>query len=322
MRLDLSKATSFKHHRHGWGFCINALMGIHSKSGIFCDDFVEKNFAWNLSGFYKKTDNNYILPYAKPWIGFMHNPPNPPKWFDYANSPEGILSRGLFKESLKSCKCLICLSDYAANWLRQKVSVPVISVKHPTSFDCEKWNKDRFLLQKTRPLVQIGYWLRNITSIRDFRCSSKYNKIWLPSDLTYVNDLLNRIRSMEKDFYEKEYMWSTVSILDKISNEQFDRLISSCVVFLNLYDSSANNAVIECIARNTPILINKIAPVVEYLGKSYPMYYNSIDEAEEMIMDTDLILSANQYLIDMDKSFLSKTFFLNDICNKLETLNV
>jgi len=321
IRLNLSKCRGFSHHRHGWAFCINALKPIHSNYGIECDDFIEKNFAWGLSNFYKKK-SEASLPYKNPWVGFLHNPQNPPRWFDYSNSPEGILSRKIFQESLRACKCLICLSDYLANWLKRKVEVPVISVKHPTQLNCETWDENKFLLQKVKPVVQIGYWLRNLTAIRDLRCTSKYTKIWIPSDLEYANKLLNRMRSIYPDFYEKEYMWNSVSIPEKLSNEQFDELMTSCVVFLDLYDSSANNAIIECIAHNTPILVNKLPAVVEYLCESYPMYYNTIEEASDMLSDTGLILSAHQYLRQMDKSFLSPTFFLNDICKKLEFINV
>ena len=50
------------------------------------------------------------------------------------------------------------------------------------------------------------------------------------------------------------------------------------IAFLDLYDSSVNNAVIECIVRNTPVLVNKIPPIVELLGPNYPFYFNDLNE--------------------------------------------
>ena len=46
-----------------------------------------------------------------------------------------------------------------------------------------------------------------------------------------------------------------VILMDRASDEEYDKLLSENIIFVELYDSSANNLVIECIARNTPILI-------------------------------------------------------------------
>ena len=82
------------------------------------------------------------------------------------------------------------------------------------------------------------------------------------------------------------------------------------IVFVDMYDSSANNAVIECIARDTPILINPLPAVVEYLGEDYPFYFNDLDEAAEKINDHDLIEETYKYLNNMNKDFLTQEYFL------------
>ncbi|MEN3012205.1 MAG: glycosyltransferase, partial [Dictyoglomus thermophilum] len=53
---------------------------------------------------------------------------------------------------------------------------------------------------------------------------------------------------------------------------------------------------VECISRATPLLINKIPPVVEYLGEEYPFYYSSYEEAIEKANDYDLVLKTHEYL--------------------------
>jgi hypothetical protein len=73
-------------------------------------------------------------------------------------------------------------------------------------------------------------------------------------------------------------------------------LLSESVVFVDLYDSSVNNTIIECIVRNTPILVNRLSPIEEYLGADYPMYYTSLDEIPHMLKDIALIESAHRYL--------------------------
>jgi hypothetical protein len=49
-------------------------------------------------------------------------------------------------------------------------------------------------------------------------------------------------------------------------------------MILSLVDASTNNAVIECIARATPLLVNPHPAVIEYFGADYPTYNESIDD--------------------------------------------
>ena len=47
-----------------------------------------------------------------------------------------------------------------------------------------------------------------------------------------------------------------VELLGRVSDDEYDALLENSVVFLNLRDAPANTTVVECIARNTPILIS------------------------------------------------------------------
>ena len=61
--------------------------------------------------------------------------------------------------------------------------------------------------------------------------------------------------------------------------------------------ASANNAVIECIARGTPLLVNPLPAVVEYLGADYPFYFHSLEEAADKACRFDLVLKAHHHLM-------------------------
>ena len=89
--LDISKCYGFDKHRSGWGYCINSLRPFHSHSGIHVDGFVEHNFCWHIEDYFYGGAKSHI-PYKKSWIGFIHNPPNPPNWFDMYNSPVAMFS--------------------------------------------------------------------------------------------------------------------------------------------------------------------------------------------------------------------------------------
>ena len=147
IKLNLSKCSGFSNHRSGWSYCISSLMPMHSNSGIFVDDFIERSFSWQLNSYYLE-ENIHNLPYKKNWIGFFHNPPNIPEWFDMYHSPMAIIEREVFAQSLKTCKCIIVLSDYLKEWLSPRINVPIISVKHPTETPKIKWSQQKFLSQK------------------------------------------------------------------------------------------------------------------------------------------------------------------------------
>ena len=288
IKLNLSNTTSFSSHRSGWGYCMSCLAPAHSKSGIYFDDFLEKTFGWDIKNYYYEDENN--VPYKKESIGVIHNPPNVPDWFDLCNSPQAIIERDVFRESLKTCKALVSLSDYVAKFLKTKVDVPVVSVKHPTEIPDKKWSMDNFLSQKNKEVVQLGYWLRIMRSIYDLKCDYRYKKIWLAGDIKNANDIFynKEFKFGSKQHYLEEYKLSGV-LVDRLSNEEYDDLFSRCICLVGLYDTSANNAVVECIARNTPILINRLPASEEYLGKDYPFFFNDIDHASSLLYDLDKV---------------------------------
>lgn len=317
INLNLSGCKGFTAHRSGWAFCINALRPFHSTSGILVDDFLERSFAWDLSGYYYGA-NQYNLPYREKWVGFIHNPPNTPPWFDFYNSPQAILGREVFQASLQHCACLITLSEYLKDWLQARVDVPVISLRHPTETPHHKWSPVKFMQNKQPPVIQIGYWLRRMEAILDLQTPYPYKKMWLPSNSAYTMEVLGVYEKTRTKFWEDKYRWSGVGYSEWVSNDTYDKLLSSGIIFLNLYDSSANNAVIEAIARNTPILINRVPAVVEYLGEDYPLYYNNLEEAAHILSNRQNIFDAHEYLKNMDKIWLSGNHFATDLQQKLK----
>ena len=75
---------------------------------------------------------------------------------------------------------------------------------------------------------------------------------------------------------------------------------------------SACNTLIECVIRNTPIVINRLEAAEEILGSNYPLFYSTLDEAEKIITDLKLIKSAYLYLVKLDKTNLHINTFMNN----------
>lgn len=51
-----------------------------------------------------------------------------------------------------------------------------------------------------------------------------------------------------------------------------------------MFNSSANNTILECIARNTPIIVRTNPAIVEYLGENYPLYFESLNDLNKLFL--------------------------------------
>ncbi|NQU88170.1 MAG: hypothetical protein HQ541_20680 [Mariniphaga sp.] len=305
LNLNEQNTISYGDHRSGWSFAINSIKDLHNPDGIFFDSFIERTFCWSPEG---------IQPNLIPWIGVIHVPPKVPEWFSYENSNDFIFSSQEWKESLPFCKGLYTLSKYHMKNLATKVNAPVNSLIHPTEEPSVKWSWNRFHQNKDKKVIQVGFWLRKLYSIY-FLEAKNYQKIFLRKKGDFIDELLKKEREFSeyKEIINDEIL-RTTSTITYLPNEEYDRLLTENIVFLDLYDASANNSIIECMVRNTPILVNAIEPVIEYLGSDYPFYFKNLEEAALKLADMELIKETHEYLkYNPMKKKLSGSYFRKSI---------
>ena len=135
----------------------------------------------------------------------------------------------------------------------------------------------------------------------------------------YVYFLLDYIKSLTIidynlliDTLKKNHL--SVQLIDKLDNNKYDHLLSENIVFIDLIEASACNTLIECIVRNTPILIRPLPSVVERLGKDYPMYWNDYTDIYNLLK-YDNIKKTHEYLKNLDKSCYTFDYWINSILN-------
>lgn len=309
-KLNLSTALKYEYgkHRSGWGYVVNCLSSLHDNRGIFVDTFLEKKFFWGTDPGDAK---NNPEPYTEPWIGFIHCPVDAPTWFLYEQTPQKIFETSLWQQSLLYCKGIFCLSNHQKQWLQEKLNVPVSNLIHPTEFPELKFSMDNFLGNKHKKIVQIGWWLRKLNSIYYLPVRS-FEKAILPGQ----NPSITEISKQEKKNFLLTPNLHSVESIRYLSNEEYDRLLAENIIYIELYDSVANNTIIECIVRNTPILVNPLPSVVEYLGEDYPFYFTSKKEAAEKAEDFSLIEKTHDYLKNHSiKRKLTSDYFIASILN-------
>src|SRR5438067_11496590 len=160
--LNLENQWLNTHHRSGWPYAVRNLLPLHSDSGVLFDGFLEKKFAWghDLGDRY-----NQFSPYRVPWVGFLHNPPEIPEWFNLnQHNPRDIFKTEEWEQSIVWCQGLFTLSEHLKAWLCERVAVPVCNLMHPTETPRVLFSMDEFLANPDKKIVQVGWWLRRTSS--------------------------------------------------------------------------------------------------------------------------------------------------------------
>ncbi len=304
-------------HRAGWPYVLNYLKSLNSPTGVIFDTFADRAFLWG-SWILKRKG---ILPYTSLWVGIFHHCPNE----EYTeNNSWRIVRSPLFAQSLPNCRGIICLSEYLSEWYRERLKelgyshIPVQTVLHPTLFVDRLWTPSKKI-----KLVNVGAWYRNpftiyrldLPEVEKFALKGPQMNSHFPPNPLDLNlkgnkwvDYLRKYSS-EPDLKTIQRWIDSVTVLEKLSDSDYDILLAESVVFLDLVDVSAANTIIECIVRNTPLFVNRHPAVIEYLGEMYPLYYDNYEDIPNLL-NLNRIEEAWTYLKSRDKSNLSITRFL------------
>ena len=287
--INLDSQWLNTHHRSGWPYAVESLRPLHSDQGILFDGFLEKKFAW---GHEPGDRYNQFAPYRVPWVGVLHNPPEIPDWFNLnQHNPRDIFKTEEWKRSIVWCLGLFTLSGYLRDWLAERTSVPVENLIHPTETPELRFSMERFLANPDRKVVQVGWWLRRTSSLFQLRAEGVRKAL-----LDIGHDYMGAIVRKELELSGDTSLADTVDVIPYLGPGEYDTLLSQNLIFLDLYDSSANNVIVECIVRSTPVLVNPLPAVREYLGAAYPLYFHTLEEAAEIVRDTDRISAGHDYL--------------------------
>jgi hypothetical protein len=299
--------SDYGSHRSGWSYAVEQLKQLHEPSGPELVSFIEKKFIY---GDKVGERNNQFQSIEKAWIGFLHVPVNVPVWFQGNMSPSVLLRDPDFKTSLENCVGIFTLASPLTEWLSDRVDIPVSTVLHPFESVNTKFSKARFQSSRKKKVIQLGWWLRKLHAIEQ-----------LPVDPRFFS---KHTVGISKPFQQKSLLVEQtifgfkpsgmVEHIGFLDNQEYDDLLAESVVFIDFYDTAANNAIIECIARGVPILCPPVKAVVDYLGEDYPLYYQSYSEAASMIADCQLLWQASEYLLQSGIGRrLSPDYFLNSI---------
>ena len=285
-KLNLS-LLNYQRHQHcqGWNDIVDYLQSrlIHNDQGTYLLDFF---------------DNSILCPQIlnicqrHPWIGFVHMASGKELSHHHQignktdqNTLIGLWSNlknsNSFRSVFDQCQGLFVLSKHLQNYLEEYLpsqlpySIPVEHYYHPKDISVQ-FQLQAFMNRKKRKLVHIGKYLRNFES---------FQRLKVPNN--YIKHILNF----------------------SLNNHDYLQLLTSSIVFVNLYDASASNLIVECLLANVPIMINPLPSVIEYLGEKYPFYYHSLEEATLKLTNDQTIIATYHYLSSLNKTRYSLQHF-------------
>lgn len=269
-----------KVHRSGWVDACSAIADI--TTDVIIDVYVDATFGWKNKP-----------AYTSPWVGVVHHTCQGP------NNINELVKKDAFVESLPHCKGLFTLSKYLSAKLSELLpNIDVFSLTHPTVQPNLLY--DRRWIDAIEPvsLIHVGNWNRDIQYFVDYKAPRGFEKKILNGPV--------------KSFTDKG-----ITNLGNLNDDDYDDLLTRCVVFIRLFDASAVNTIIECIVRNTPVYVNRLPAVVEYLGEDYPLYHENVP-----VITVEACKAATEYLSNHPKHVLRHDAFRREFCDTLNYLKI
>lgn len=264
-------------------------------------------------------------------ISFIHNPPFQ-KWYkdDYRNNinnkiifNDDYTNKNLFKmienNTLEDNICYFyTFTNNHKEYIYYKCPSyknKLLSITYPIEITGYEKGFDLNLFNQNKQIFHIGWRYRNFKTFFDFNKPKEYHK----------TILIKKEFEQEWNNISQNYKLDGITILKELNNTEYEKIFTNSCIFINLEDASSHNLILECIKFNTPIIINKLPAIVEYLGEDYPLYYENNNDLQLLHNPNyfqKLITSANEYILNMDKQKFSLDFFNKKITYDLKKIQV
>ena len=336
-------------HRSGWFKAVHNTGVLHSSNGIIFDMFLDKTFHWGEKTYldlkllpYNKpwvgivhhtpnqtytefNTNSMILKDS--WknsfsncIGIYTMSNWLTKWFN-TNVPTLNVNTLIHPTEIPEIK--FCFDKFIENpdkklvqiggWLRNTYSIYRIKVlEFIRKTHLIGKNMENYVKPDQPFLNLIGNYVPSLKlnhAISSDNSSNKY--VYFMNK--YIEDIVNKSPINNNKIIEIiESNHNSVQPISTLNDNEYDMLLSNNIVFIDLIELSACNTLLECIVRNTPIVIRPLEPVVERLGIDYPLFWNDYDDITN-ILTIDNIKKAHEYLKNLDKSCYSYEYWINSI---------
>ena len=302
--------TNVTSHRYGWRYVDSELSKyFNNKDGVILSTYGDYNYFFT-PGFSIN---------GKQWVGISHFTTVDTKVY-YKNCDINLLkSNQVFKNDLKTCRGMFVLSNYMKPIVEDIFAscgfpdIPVDVLYHPMISEPPYFNPDN--IGNIKQIISLGSQLRMNTTIYRLNMP-EYKKIWLSGRNKDVSISLLNQEIYEFGIHISDEESKSVE-LARLSDEDYDEFILNSYIIIHQINSSANNALLECIVKNIPVFLNRLPAVEEYIGVEYPLFFTDINDLENKLKNVELIRKAYNYLVNNNKikELISINKFIKDIAN-------
>ena len=278
-KIKFEKMKMWDHHYFGWHGAMEHMSKFETiDNPKLYQPAIEGTFVSSETG----DDARVELYKNNPWVGTFHHPHDDfREWFNIFD----VLRKDARKNDLMKCwknlKGVFVVSSVQKEFyenLPEFENIPIEVLLHPTETRGDVFDYNLFKNNLKPQLIMVGDHLRSLKTFESL--NTNFEKAIM---LGHIDPTKEKKKSK---YFEYQ----------SVSDKKYDEILSKNIMFAQFTQVTASNLVVECIARATPLLVNPLPAVVEYMGKNYPLYFESAEEAQQKINDEKLIQKTHHFM--------------------------
>jgi FkbM family methyltransferase len=240
-----------------------------------------------------------IAELSTPWLGLCAAPNRLPPWAGRTLAYRDVIYSSdlahLRQTAKTACRGLVLFSEDHAAFLAAS-DLPLITVKCLLPRVSRHWNQRDFDANRVKSIVQHGWWLMRVHGLALFP-SGLYRKLWIRTPSRELAEVHRAERqALQHRFGPLDALLTPLDELAEPARPDLEQILCTNIAFAHFRDASAPTFLMTCIAHHTPILVNPLPAIREYLGDDYPLYYYFYEDALDKASDPERLRAAHEHL--------------------------
>lgn len=287
-------------HFNGWVSIIESLSRVFTRKDFVLHPFLDRDTLFFF-------DNLKVLK-GKPWVGIVHFPTHGAPLLHPEVNSINVVKKINASEYKDNCSGLIVLTNKAKETLSQFTDIPIHRLWHPkfvgkNSFDITSYFRNPIIRHPGKAYRDFYPYFQFQTELKKEIYIEPENKWLIDNSLELSGSLINDSVSIKTTF---------------LKAKKYIKNLTTSIGFSYYYDCEASNSILEHLMTHTPIIVNRLPSIEEYLGSDYPMYYEDIIHSpNDFVLNKKFITEVSLYLKDRSSK---KRFTVEKFCSDINNL--
>jgi len=288
-------------HFNGWVSIIQSLSKVFTRKDFILHPFLDRDTLFFF-------DNLKVLK-GKPWVGIVHFPTHGAPLLHPEVNSINVVKKIHSSEYKDRCNGLIVLTNKAKETLSKFTDIPIYRLWHPKfvgkhTFDITSYFRN--------PIIRHpGKAYRDFFPYFEFQTKLQKEIHIEPQNKRLIDQTLELSGALVKD--------SVLIHTAFLKEKQYIKNLTTSIGFGYYYDCEASNSILEHLMTHTPIVVNRLPSIEEYLGSDYPMYYENIShDPDKYLLSKKFMQTTSDYLLSRSKM---KEFSVDYFCDSFNNLD-